>query len=104
MAAAVLLIWRTLLFSIRRTAIQRGSANRRAIVLYHHICWLSRQATAEVPEQDRALAEKARFSHHKLNEAELAPLREQAEQLTAQLLSDRHFWKQFLYRVIYALG
>ena len=27
-----------------------------------------------------------------------------AEQLTKQLLADKRFWKQVLYRVIYALG
>ena len=102
--AAALFLWRVLLFSIRRTAIGKGSPNRRAITLYHHICWLARQTKTEVPGEFLAVAEKARFSHHKLNREDLLPLQAHAEQLTKQLLADKRFWKQALYRVFYALG
>ena len=103
-AAAALLIWRALLFSIRRAAIGRGSGNRRAVTLYHHICWLARRTKTEVPAEFLEIAEKARFSHHKLSREELQPLQDHADQLTRQLLADKRFWRQFLYRVIYALG
>ena len=103
-AAAALLIWRALLFSIRRAAIGRGSGNRRAVTLYHHICWLARRTKTEVPAGFLEIAEKARFSHHKLSREELQPLQDHADQLTRQLLADKRFWRQFLYRVIYALG
>ena len=102
--AAALFLWRALLFSVRRTAIRTGSPNRRAITLYHHICWLSRQTKTEVPSEFIEIAEKARFSHHKLNREDLLPMQAHAEQLTKQLLADKRFWKQVLYRVIYALG
>ena len=102
--AAALLIWRALLFSIRRAAIGRGSGNRRAVTLYHHICWLARRTKTEVPAEFLEVAEKARFSHHKLSREELQPLQDHADQLTRQLLADKRFWRQFLYRVIYALG
>lgn len=102
--AAVLFLWRALLFSIRRAAIGKGSPNRRAITLYHHICWLARQTKTEVPAEFLTIAEKARFSHHKLNREDLLPLQAHAEQLTKQLLADKRFWKQVLYRVVYALG
>lgn len=101
---AMLLLWRTLLFGIRRAAIGKGSPNRRAITLYHHICWLARQTKTEVPSEFIEIAEKARFSHHKLNREDLLPLQAHAEQLTKQLLADKRFWKQALYRVFYALG
>ena len=101
---AALFLWRALLFSIRRAAIGKGSPNRRAITLYHHICWLARQTKTEVPADFLTVAEKARFSHHKLNREDLLPLQAHAEQLTKQLLADKRFWKQALYRVIYALG
>lgn len=101
---AALLVWRALLFSIRRAAIGKGSPNRRAVTLYHHICWLARQTKTEVPGEFLGIAEKARFSHHKLGREDLLPLQEHAEQLTKQLLADKRFWKQILYRVIYALG
>ena len=103
-AAAALLIWRALLFSIRRAAIGRGSGNRRAVTLYHHICWLARRTKTEVPAEFLEVAEKAHFSHHKLSREELQPLQDHADQLTRQLLADKRFWRQFLYRVIYALG
>ena len=103
-AAAVLFLWRALLFSLRRGAIGKGSSNRRAITLYHHVCWLSNKTGTEVPAEFLAIAEKARFSHHKLSREDLAPMQRHADELTAQLLSDKRFWKQFLYRVIYALG
>lgn len=102
--AAALFLWRALLFSIRKAAIGRGSPNRRAITLYHHICWLARQTNTEVPADFLTVAEKARFSHHKLNREDLLPLQAHAEQLTKQLLADKRFWKQALYRVFYALG
>ena len=102
--AAALFLWRALRFSVRRTAIGRGSPNRRAVALYHHICWLSRQTKTEVPSDFLEIAEKARFSHHKLNREDLLPMQAHAEQLTKQLLADKRFWKQVLYRVIYALG
>ena len=102
--AAALFLWRALRFSVRRTAIRRGSPNRRAVALYHHICWLSRQTKTEVPSDFLEIAEKARFSHHKLNREDLLPMQAHAEQLTKQLLADKRFWKQVLYRVIYALG
>ena len=102
--AAALLIWRALLFSIRRAAIGQGSGNRRAVTLYHHICWLARRTKTEVPAEFLEVAEKARFSHHKLSREELQPLQDHADQLTRQLLADKRFWRQFLYRVIYALG
>ena len=102
--AAALFLWRALRFSVRRTAIRRGSPNRRAVALYHHICWLSRQTKTEVPSDFLEIAEKARFSHHKLNREDLLPMQALAEQLTKQLLADKRFWKQVLYRVIYALG
>ena len=103
-AAAALLIWRALLFSIRRAAIGQGSGNRRAVTLYHHICWLARRTKTEVPAEFLEVAEKARFSHHKLSREELQPLQDHADQLTKQLLADKRFWRQFIYRVIYALG
>ena len=102
--AAVLFLWRVLLFSIRRAAIGKGSPNRRAVTLYHHICWLARQTKTDVPPEFLDIAEKARFSHHKLNREDLLPMQAHAEQLTKQLLADKRFWKQVLYRVIYALG
>ena len=102
--AAALFLWRALRFSVRRTAIGRGSPNRRAVALYHHICWLSRQTKTEVPSDFLEIAEKARFSHHKLNREDLLPMQALSEQLTKQLLADKRFWKQVLYRVIYALG
>lgn len=103
-AAAVLLLWRALLFSLRRSAIGRGSSNRRAVTLYHHVCWLAKKTGTEVPTEFLAIAEKARFSHHKLSREDLAPMQQHADELTAQLLADKRFWKQLLYRVIYALG
>ena len=102
--AAALFLWRALRFSVRRAAIGRGSPNRRAVALYHHICWLSRQTKTEVPSDFLEIAEKARFSHHKLNREDLLPMQAHAEQLAKQLLADKRFWKQVLYRVIYALG
>ena len=102
--AAVLFLWRVLLFSIRRAAIGKGSPNRRAVTLYHHICWLARQTKTDVPPEFLDIAEKARFSHHKLNREDLLPLQNHADQLTKQLLADKRFWKQALYRVVYALG
>ena len=67
-------------------------------------CWLARRTKTEVPAEFLEVAEKARFSHHKLSREERQPLQDHADQLTRQLLADKRFWRQFIYRVIYALG
>lgn len=102
--AGVLLLWRAMLFSIRQTALGKGRGNRRAVALYHHVCWLSRHTKQPVPEEFLILAEKGRFSQHKLTSEELRPMQEYAQQQTALLLADKRLWKQFVYRVLYALG
>ena len=80
--AAALFLWRALRFSVRMAAIGKGSSNRRAVALYHHICWLARQTKTEVPSDFLEIAEKARFGHHKLNREDLLPMQAHAEQLT----------------------
>lgn len=102
-AAALLLIWRAILFSVRKAALGKGSCNRRAITLYHHICWISKKSKTDVPEEFLVLAEKAKFSHHKLTADELRPMQEYMDRQTEQLLEDKRFWRQFVYRVLYAL-
>lgn len=101
---AVAVLWRATLFLIRKAAMQSGSANRRCLVYYHHLENLSRLSKTPIPQELQELAEKARFSNHRLSPSELAPMQAHTEALTKQLLSDRRILRQVLYRVIYALG
>lgn len=101
--AALVFSWRALLFSIRAAAMGRGSCNRRAVMYYRHAQWLAKISGRTTPDELTALAEKARFSRHKLTQEELQQLRDFCSELTVGLRQDRRPWKRALYRVVYAL-
>lgn len=99
-----LFFWRMTIFCLRRAAMHHGGCTRRTLVCYHHAEFLSRLRKQPVPQPLQELAEKVRFSPHKITRQELAPLLEYCEKQTAVLLSEKRIDKRFLYRVIFALG
>ena len=55
-------------------AIRRSTPNRRALVIHHRLCRLSKWTKQPVPTELTQLAQKARFSNHTLTAPELARL------------------------------
>ena len=81
----------------------RGSSNRRAVHYYRHIALLARLAKAEIPEELEQLAQKARFSQHKLTDGELRQFVEYADLLTQTLLKEAKPLRRAVYRLVYVL-
>jgi len=73
---ASVLLW--LQYRLRRfrfcQSIRRSSPNRRALVIHHRLCRLSKWTKQPVPTEVTQLAQKARFSNHTLTAPELARL------------------------------
>lgn len=101
--AALAFLWRIAVLSARTSNFTRGSTNRRAVHYYRHIQMLARLAKEPIPDELGALAQKARFSQHKLEEDELARLRGFSEELTLRLLTDARPMRRVMYRLIYVL-
>lgn len=100
----LLIFYRSALFLLRKAALRHGNCTRRALVYYHHAAFLTRHTGQNIPQPLHELAEKARFSQHKLTQQELMPFLKFCEAQTQLLLAGKHVWKQFLYRVFFALG
>lgn len=101
--AALVFAWRLAVLSARTANLTRGSTNRRAAHYYRHIVMLARLAKEPIPDELTELSQKARFSQHKLEEAELEKLVDFAENLTRRLLTDAVPVKRVLYRLVYVL-
>ncbi len=96
--------WRILVFSLRKAAFHNKNLTRRTIICFHHAQFFSHFSRRPIPQSLLELAQKARFSQHKLTAQEIAPLLAFCEAQTGQLLAETSIWKRFLYRVIFALG
>ena len=101
--AAILFVWRIIVLSARTANFTRGSTNRRAVHYYRHIVLLVRLEKAEIPEELERLAQKARFSQHKLTNGELQQFAEFADSLTQTLLKEAKPLRRVVYRIVYAL-
>ena len=72
-------------------------------MLYRHIRRLSKLTGSEIPEELTELAQRAKFSQHRLSEDDVAQLNTYSETLMQTLTQTRSLWKRFVYRMIYAL-
>ena len=90
---------RVMRLSGRRAQLLHGPSNRRAVMYYRHIRYLSRFTKAEIPEELSALAERAKFSQHKISPEELAQMQAHSD----KLMQTRSLWQRFLYRMIYVI-
>ena len=82
---AAALLSRPLRLRARRRALARGDANAQALAYWRQILRLARHAGEHPPAELAALARKARFSQHRLDEAELARFRQTHRALTEAL-------------------
>lgn len=101
--AAVLFGWRMIVLSARAVSFTRGSTNRRAVHYYRHIALLARLGKTEVPEELEQLAQKARFSQHKLTDDELEQFAQYADSLTQTLVQQAAPVRRVIYRMLYVL-
>lgn len=94
-----------LLFPVRRWIVlhhrkercRKGPPNRRALALWRWLVLLSKAQQRPIPEELLALAEKARFSQHTLDKAELALL-QQAVDASISMLKTLPLGKRLWYR------
>lgn len=87
---------------LRRRKLQTGSPNRQALTRWQYIERLCKPLKQTPPEELLALAQKARFSPHRLSEEELSRLSGFAARSVKQL--QKHtVLKRFYYTVILAL-
>ena len=96
-------LYRVLRLSGRNAQLLHGSANRRAIMYYRHIRYLSKFTKDEIPDGLFQIAEKAKFSQHKISSDELEQMQAHSEKLLQKLTQSRSLWLRFLYRMIYVI-
>ena len=96
--------YRVLRLSGRAAQLQHGHINRRAVLYFRHLRFLSKLA-GETPEAElEEIALKARFSQHRITPEELSQLSRRCDELTRQLMQTRSLWKRFLYRMVYVIA
>ena len=101
--AALWLGYRVFAIGARHAQFTTGVSNKRAVMLYRHIRRLSKLTGSEIPEELTELAQRAKFSQHRLSEDDVAQLNTYSETLMQTLTQTRSLWKRFVYRMIYAL-
>lgn len=101
--AGLWFLYRVLRLSGRNAQLLHGSANRRTIMYYRHIRYLSKFTKDEIPDELFQIAEKAKFSQHKISADELAQMQAHSEKLLQKLTQSRSLWLRFLYRMIYVI-
>lgn len=96
--------YRVLRLSGRAAQLLHGQINRRAVMYFRHLCFLSKIA-GEAPEPElEEIALKARFSQHRITPEELSRLSRRCDELTLQLMQTKNLWKRFLYRMVYVIA
>lgn len=87
---------------LRKRSFGKGSPNRQALKRWQYVCRLCRLLKRNPPEELLELAQKARFSAHRLTREELSRLSGFASQAVKQLRKHSAV-KRFYYTVILAL-
>ena len=100
---AAVLFWQALLRLLRKAAFTRGSNNERAVAYYRHMQFLHKLDHGKTTEEMRALAEKARFSRHRITDEELERMQAYCRKICAELTHSAPIWKKLLYRLLLAL-
>ena len=101
--AALWFVYRIFILSARKMQLSSGNPNRRAVMLYRHILRLAKLAGEPVEESLTELAQRAKFSQHKLELDEIAPMIAESQRLTQILRQTKSPLKRFTYRMIYVI-
>ncbi len=105
-ALALIALWffyRIFVLTARKTQFTTGSMNKRAVMLYRHICRLAALCGSDISEELTASAERAKFSKHLMQAQELVPLEREAERLTETLMQVKNPFRRFVYQMIYVI-
>ena len=86
---------------LRRRQWQRGNPNDRCLALWRECCFLHGLMQEEPPAELEVLAQRAAFSQHTMTAAELMPFTQDLGECQ-RLLRCMRWYKQLLYRLIYA--
>ena len=82
----------------RRKRCRKGHPNRRALTLWRWLVQLSKAEERKIPEELLCLAEKARFSQHTLEEAELQLLQQAVDRAVQELKNlplSKRLWHRY---------
>lgn len=103
MAAALLLIlWRPVSRRVREAILSRGEPNAQAAMRYRHLRRLCRAAGLPVPPRAEELGLRARFSPHRITEAELGELRGLTADMERRLAELQSPLRRLLVRFLFA--
>lgn len=101
--AAVFRAYRLAVLRKRSRRFHRGEVNRRALAIWNHIIRLSEFAGENAPDALKELAQKAKFSQHKLSKTELGRLLAHAAELTDKLSNTKNIFQKLYYKYILAI-
>ena len=94
---------RVLVLRLRERRLRRTKGNERARLLYRYILRLQKLIDNGIPPEVTELAHKAAYSHHELDDKELAYLRQIYEQQKSRLMISgflRRLWCKYVLAVI----
>jgi len=102
LTAVTILTQRALRLELRRTRQRTGDANAQALARWREAVRLSRLMKDSPPQELMELAQKAKFSNHRLDSEELQQFDDHIRACHRQL-KKRSFLRQLLYRYVYAI-
>lgn len=97
--ALLLVLRRWLVRKIRELRIRRSSARKRVLLLWQEAESLARAVGRPIPEELLELAQKARFSQHRITAMDAVPLETFCQECRERLGKRpwwRNFWDQFI--------
>jgi len=102
LTAVTVVTQRALRLELRRTWQRTGDANAQALARWREAVRLSRLMKDSPPQELMELAQKAKFSNHRLDSEELQQFDDHIRACHRQL-KKRSFLRQLLYRYVYAI-
>jgi len=102
LTAVTILTQRALRLELRRTRQRTGDANAQALARWREAVRLSRLMKDSPPQELMELAQKAKFSNHRLDSEELQQFDDHIRACHRQL-KKRSWLRQLLYRYVYAI-
>lgn len=99
----IILLWqRSIRIMLRKTALQKGSANQRAQRYWKEVQRFARRLGEKPPRSLRRLAERARFSPYRITAAELSQYHDYFREASVRL-KKKAWYGRMIDRLIFAL-
>lgn len=96
----IIAVRRAVILYLRKKRFNSGSSKKRAVYIYRYIENLHKFMHSPVPDKISRLAEKARFSKHRLDESEIQILLEYEEKTKKELYKNSSFIKKIYLKII----